>query len=140
MELRVTVTQEAKRKLRARCWSRSGISTIATIDSCCTRMENSGWSGEQALGLNLHYGSSLTAQSSSQREWKDVGWTSMLSLRRGVPQQDAQTRTSFFGPNAINIEARSAFQILIDEVLHPFYVFQIFSIILWTFDDYYCQS
>jgi cation-transporting ATPase 13A2 len=25
-----------------------------------------------------------------------------------------------------------------DEVLHPFYIFQIFSIGLWTVDDYYC--
>jgi cation-transporting ATPase 13A3/4/5 len=28
-------------------------------------------------------------------------------------------------------------QLLVDEVLHPFYIFQIASIILWSLDDYY---
>jgi cation-transporting ATPase 13A2 len=28
-------------------------------------------------------------------------------------------------------------ELLFDEVLHPFYIFQIASIILWSLDDYY---
>lgn len=27
-----------------------------------------------------------------------------------------------------------------DEVLHPFYIFQIVSILLWAIDDYFCGS
>lgn len=51
---------------------------------------------------------------------------------------EADTRTSLFGPNAIDIAARTTGQLLMDEVLHPFYVFQLFSIALWAVDDYYC--
>ncbi|GAA6043571.1 hypothetical protein JCM8097_005258 [Rhodosporidiobolus ruineniae] len=81
------------------------------------------------------------------REWKDPSWTSLPSLRRGVSTSsspsapsgvaDLSLRTTLFGPNAIEIEAKSIGQLLMDEVLHPFYIFQIFSIALWSVDDYY---
>jgi cation-transporting ATPase 13A2 len=41
------------------------------------------------------------------------------------------------GENIIDIAAKSVFGLLVDEVLHPFYVFQIASILLWSIDDYY---
>lgn len=41
------------------------------------------------------------------------------------------------GPNVIDIASKSVIGLLVDEVLHPFYVFQIASIILWSLDDYY---
>jgi cation-transporting ATPase 13A3/4/5 len=44
---------------------------------------------------------------------------------------------SIFGRNQVEIEEKSNLQLLIDEVLHPFFVFQIASIILWSLDDYY---
>lgn len=66
-------------------------------------------------------------------------WTSMISLRRGLSDPEAEIRTSLFGGNAIDIASRSTFQLLMDEVLHPFYIFQVFSIILWALDDYYCE-
>ncbi|KAK4050588.1 hypothetical protein OIV83_003314 [Microbotryomycetes sp. JL201] len=71
------------------------------------------------------------------REWKDPSWSSIPLLRRGLSAVDAADRLSLFGSNAIEIAARSTFQLLMDEVLHPFYIFQIFSILLWTVDDYY---
>jgi cation-transporting ATPase 13A2 len=63
-----------------------------------------------------------------------------------------------FGRNLIDVAGKSIFTLLIEEVhtlhdsfyfgnadqyiclsqvLHPFYVFQIASIILWSFDDYW---
>ncbi|GAA5905972.1 putative acid anhydride hydrolase [Sporobolomyces salmoneus] len=71
------------------------------------------------------------------RDWKDIIWRTIPSLRRGLPTTDHVFRTSLFGSNAIEIEAKSVGQLLMDEVLHPFYIFQIFSIILWSIDDYY---
>jgi cation-transporting ATPase 13A2 len=62
----------------------------------------------------------------------------MQSLRRGLSEAEAITRTTLFGPNSIDIASRGIVALLMDEVLHPFYIFQIFSIILWAFDDYYC--
>lgn len=64
----------------------------------------------------------------------------MPALRRGLNDADAITRTTLFGGNAIDIASRTTFQLLMDEVLHPFYIFQVFSIILWAFDDYYCEQ
>ncbi|GAA6025566.1 hypothetical protein JCM11491_003215 [Sporobolomyces phaffii] len=71
------------------------------------------------------------------RDWKDITWRTIPSLRRGLPTTDHVFRTSLFGSNAIEIEAKGLGQLLMDEVLHPFYIFQIFSIILWSIDDYY---
>ncbi|SCV73478.1 BQ2448_7404 [Microbotryum intermedium] len=71
------------------------------------------------------------------REWKDPTWTTLLSLRKGLSSTDAHTRQSLFGQNSIDIKARGIVQLLMDEVLHPFYIFQIFSIALWCVDDYY---
>ncbi|GAA5846586.1 hypothetical protein JCM3766R1_007121 [Sporobolomyces carnicolor] len=71
------------------------------------------------------------------RDWKDIGWRTVPSLRRGLATTDHVFRTSLFGSNAIEIEAKTIGQLLMDEVLHPFYIFQIFSIILWSIDDYY---
>ena len=74
-------------------------------------------------------------------EWKDPQWSSLSSLRRGLTTSgDVALRTTLFGLNAIEIEAKTIGQLLMDEVLHPFYIFQIFSIALWSVDDYYCAS
>ncbi|BGP17337.1 hypothetical protein JCM10213_007551 [Rhodosporidiobolus nylandii] len=99
------------------------------------------------------------------REWKSPNWTSLPALRRGLsstaPSPGSSTplsgslsslpsgsaapnatpehalRATLFGPNAIEIAAKSVGELLLDEVLHPFYVFQVFSIALWSVDDYY---
>ncbi|GAA5922543.1 hypothetical protein JCM1841_006194 [Sporobolomyces salmonicolor] len=71
------------------------------------------------------------------REWKDPSWRTLPSLRRGLSISDFSLRRTLFGPNAIEIEAKGVGQLLMDEVLHPFYVFQVFSIVLWSVDDYY---
>uniref|UniRef100_A0A670J190 ATPase cation transporting 13A2 n=1 Tax=Podarcis muralis TaxID=64176 RepID=A0A670J190_PODMU len=42
-----------------------------------------------------------------------------------------------YGRNLIDVPVNSYFRLLRDEVLNPFYIFQIFSIVLWSFDEYY---
>ncbi|EGU11382.1 Ca-transporting ATPase [Rhodotorula toruloides ATCC 204091] len=73
------------------------------------------------------------------REWKDPTWTSLPQLRRGLSTASSQLalRTTLFDSNAIEIEAKSIGTLLMDEVLHPFYIFQIVSILLWAIDDYF---
>lgn len=81
----------------------------------------------------------------------------MKALRGGISDAVREDRRTIFGENTIEIDARSILQLLVDEVgtaspevrrnphltpcqkqvLHPFYVFQIASIILWSLDDYY---
>uniref|UniRef100_A0A3Q1CHX1 Uncharacterized protein n=1 Tax=Amphiprion ocellaris TaxID=80972 RepID=A0A3Q1CHX1_AMPOC len=46
-------------------------------------------------------------------------------------------RRLFFGENEIAVIVPSLFKLLIKEVLNPFYIFQLFSVILWSTDSYY---
>ncbi|XP_051809518.1 polyamine-transporting ATPase 13A3-like isoform X1 [Acanthochromis polyacanthus] len=46
-------------------------------------------------------------------------------------------RRLFFGENEIAVIVPSLFKLLVKEVLNPFYVFQLFSVILWSTDSYY---
>ncbi|GAA5992809.1 hypothetical protein JCM10908_001348 [Rhodotorula pacifica] len=72
------------------------------------------------------------------RDWKDPSWTSIPALRHGLSTEtDLPLRKTLFNSNAIEIEAKGIGALLMDEVLHPFYIFQIFSIALWSVDDYY---
>ncbi|CAG8735183.1 8843_t:CDS:2, partial [Ambispora leptoticha] len=69
--------------------------------------------------------------------WKDPSWTNIRSLKTGISREIHNEREVIFGANLIDVEGKSTSQLLYDEVLHPFYIFQIFSIILWCTDEYY---
>ncbi|KZT19690.1 hypothetical protein NEOLEDRAFT_1158964 [Neolentinus lepideus HHB14362 ss-1] len=71
------------------------------------------------------------------KDWRDPTWNGVLSVHGGLQQPVRQQRWTLFGPNVIDIEGKSTISLLIDEVIHPFYVFQIASIVLWSLDDYY---
>ena len=47
---------------------------------------------------------------------------------------------NIYGENSIEIEVKSYLKLFIEEVLNPFYVFQVFSIILWSADDYWSYA
>ncbi|KAI1809165.1 hypothetical protein GGS20DRAFT_343323 [Poronia punctata] len=69
--------------------------------------------------------------------WKDPSWTRVRALRAGIDGDEKDQRERVFGTNLIDIEQKSIAQLLVDEVFHPFYVFQIASLILWSLDQYY---
>lgn len=71
------------------------------------------------------------------RDWRDGAWTSTEVMSRGISADLERERQVFFGTNVIEIAEKSSFDLLVSEVLHPFYIFQIVSIILWSLDDYY---
>ncbi|KAH7925940.1 hypothetical protein BV22DRAFT_1112020 [Leucogyrophana mollusca] len=71
------------------------------------------------------------------RDWRDPYWTGLHSVHNGLSQPIRQQRLTLFGPNLVDIEGKSVMSLLIDEIIHPFYVFQVASIILWSLDDYY---
>ncbi|PIL34017.1 transporter [Ganoderma sinense ZZ0214-1] len=71
------------------------------------------------------------------REWRDSSWGSISAVQNGLDKGLQAQRAALFGPNLIDIEGKSTVTLLIDEIIHPFYVFQIASIILWSLDDYY---
>lgn len=69
--------------------------------------------------------------------WKDPDWTDVRTVRAGLDSDEKNIREILFGNNLIDIEQKSIGQLLVDEVLHPFYIFQIASLILWSLDTYY---
>ncbi|PUU80551.1 hypothetical protein B9Z19DRAFT_1100233 [Tuber borchii] len=69
--------------------------------------------------------------------WKDPNWDDVRSIRSGIDGEEKGHRGLVFGDNVIDIEEKTTMQLLVDEVFHPFYVFQIASLVLWTIDDYY---
>ncbi|XP_075407257.1 polyamine-transporting ATPase 13A2 isoform X3 [Tenrec ecaudatus] len=57
--------------------------------------------------------------------------------RCGLSLQDRTVRKAVFGPNVISVPVKSYLQLLVDEVLNPYYGLQAFSIALWLADHYY---
>ncbi|XP_070810736.1 polyamine-transporting ATPase 13A3-like [Pituophis catenifer annectens] len=58
----------------------------------------------------------------------------------GLPRSTQDYRKIFYGANQIDVQVPSLAHLLIKEVLNPFYIFQAFSILLWSLDDYYLYA
>ncbi|KAK4203685.1 putative type V cation-transporting ATPase [Triangularia verruculosa] len=69
--------------------------------------------------------------------WKDPLWTDVQEIRNGIDSEEHVSRRTVFGTNDINIEKKTIGQLLVKEVFHPFYVFQVASLVLWSLDEYY---
>ncbi|EGD92902.1 ATPase type 13A2 [Trichophyton tonsurans CBS 112818] len=69
--------------------------------------------------------------------WADPAWADVKLLRRGLDADERESREQVFGANIIDIQAKTIPQILLDEAFHPFYIFQIASLTLWSMDEYY---
>ncbi|TEY80563.1 hypothetical protein BOTCAL_0037g00180 [Botryotinia calthae] len=69
--------------------------------------------------------------------WKDPAWTDVKSIRSGISGEEKENRELVFGNNMIDIKQKTVPQLLVDEAFHPFYVFQVASLILWSMDQYY---
>lgn len=73
----------------------------------------------------------------TNNNWTDPEWLDLHNCSRGLSAPIVDDRTLAFDKNQINLKIKSTSQILFDEVLHPFYIFQVFSIVLWSLDQYY---
>ncbi|KAL3469277.1 hypothetical protein BJX99DRAFT_268374 [Aspergillus californicus] len=69
--------------------------------------------------------------------WQDPSWTNAKLMRAGLNAEDRDSREQIFGRNVINIQQKSLSQLLVDEAFHPFYIFQVGSLVLWSLDSYY---
>jgi cation-transporting ATPase 13A2 len=69
--------------------------------------------------------------------WKDPAWTEVAALREGLDNDERDYRELVFGKNLIDIAEKTTGQLLVDEVFHPFYIFQVASLLLWSVDEYY---
>jgi len=55
---------------------------------------------------------------------------------KGLNNQEIIYQKSIFGESDLNINIDSVFALIIKEVTDPFYIFQLFSVLLWFFNDY----
>ncbi|XP_072475002.1 polyamine-transporting ATPase 13A3 isoform X2 [Notamacropus eugenii] len=55
----------------------------------------------------------------------------------GLAKDTHAYRKLMYGMNEIAVKVPSVLKLLVKEVLNPFYVFQLFSVILWSTDEYY---
>ncbi|KAJ5693339.1 cation-transporting ATPase [Penicillium macrosclerotiorum] len=69
--------------------------------------------------------------------WKDPSWTNVKVMRTGLDADERDSREQIFGQNNIDIQQKTVPQLLVDEAFHPFYMFQVASLILWSMDEYY---
>ncbi|KAG8733074.1 hypothetical protein FRC12_018986, partial [Ceratobasidium sp. 428] len=78
-----------------------------------------------------------TRQFTMLRNWRDRNWTQAAVTSGGLGTPVRVQRTTAFGANEVEIEAKGTVALLVDEILHPFYVFQLASMLLWSLDNYY---
>ncbi|KAJ2338908.1 hypothetical protein GGH91_004665, partial [Coemansia sp. RSA 2671] len=70
--------------------------------------------------------------------WKDPEWTlGVATSVSGLSERLHKQRMSIFGQCMIDIREKTYLRLMWEEVLNPFYIFQLASIIIWSFEDYY---
>ena len=62
------------------------------------------------------------------------------NFNQGLTKAEREDRRILYGENSIEIKVKSYFVLFVEEVLNPFYIFQIFAVILWTCDDYFSYA
>ena len=55
---------------------------------------------------------------------------------QGIDQADWPGLVKKYGQCQLNIPSKGIVKLLVEEVLNPFYLFQVFSMILWFQDGY----
>lgn len=65
-------------------------------------------------------------------------WTckDLYGFQKGLSPLEQSLRRRMYGPNLIDVPVKPYVKLLFEEVLNPFYMFQLFSITLWLIDDY----
>lgn len=61
----------------------------------------------------------------------------ILHRSKGLTKNEEFIRRQVFGPNEIVVKESTILELLFLEVLNPFYIFQLFSFVLWFSDNYY---
>jgi len=68
---------------------------------------------------------------------RNVTFSRLKTMTEGLSKLEQWKRRQLYGENAIHIEIQPYLRILFEEVLGPFYIFQLFSITIWFNDDYF---
>ena len=55
-------------------------------------------------------------------------------------ESDQEKQRTRYGPCDIIVPKPSTCKLLVSEVLNPFYIFQVFAMVLWFYDGYWVYS
>mmetsp|Transcript_38744 Transcript_38744/g.153025 ORF Transcript_38744/g.153025 Transcript_38744/m.153025 type:complete len:669 (-) Transcript_38744:3443-5449(-) len=55
----------------------------------------------------------------------------------GIDQVTAEDRLVLYGENVLTVRVPSRSKLFVNELLHPFFLFQIWAVVLWLFENYY---
>ena len=58
-------------------------------------------------------------------------------LPRGLSEEEVEIRQRLVGCNLVKVPVKPHLVLLVEEVLNPFYVFQVWSVTIWMLDDYF---
>jgi cation-transporting ATPase 13A2 len=61
----------------------------------------------------------------------------ILNDYKGFASQLQELKFKYYGKNSIEVEVKSYFRLFVEEILTPFYIFQIWACALWAVDEYY---
>ncbi|CAF0752314.1 unnamed protein product [Brachionus calyciflorus] len=86
------------------------------------------WSNQTRAFEKLHALDYSTPCNSLLREYK--GYSALVQ----------NSKLQFYGPNSIEVEVKSYFRLFFEEILTPFYIFQIAACTLWMIDEYYLYA
>ncbi|KAM6983109.1 polyamine-transporting ATPase 13A2 isoform 1-T1 [Tautogolabrus adspersus] len=69
-------------------------------------------------------------------------WTckDLYGFQKGLSHLEQSLRRRMYGPNLIDVPVKPITKLLFEEVLNPFYMFQLFSICLWIVDHYFIYA
>ncbi|KAJ2758469.1 hypothetical protein H4S06_002684 [Coemansia sp. BCRC 34490] len=71
-------------------------------------------------------------------QWKDPDWYNEdRSQKEGLSRAKVEGRHLLFGPCLIDVQEKSYLRLFYDEVVNPFYIFQIASVAVWCYEEYY---
>eukprot|EP01027_Heterolobosea_sp_BB2_P010226 GEZU01015029.1.p1 GENE.GEZU01015029.1~~GEZU01015029.1.p1 ORF type:complete len:1111 (+),score=339.90 GEZU01015029.1:130-3333(+) len=61
-------------------------------------------------------------------------------MRQSLDSQTAALRQIVYGKNLIDVPIPNVISLLLEQILHPFYIFQVFSCIVWILDQYWVYA
>ncbi|KAJ3237407.1 hypothetical protein HDU81_009505 [Chytriomyces hyalinus] len=69
-----------------------------------------------------------------------INFEGIHPLRHGLSESEAESLLQQNGENVIDVETVPILKMLLDKVVHPFYLFQAASVLIWTCEEYYLYS
>jgi len=58
-------------------------------------------------------------------------------MNGGLATEEHEDRLLHYGPNSLDVPVKPYHVLFVEEVLHPFYIFELLSVTFWMMDEYY---